>query len=54
MDLEHEGVEMDAPLLRLGRAGEEEIHEHRLAAADGAEDVEPWVAGSVRRPRPRR
>src|SRR3546814_10090064 len=36
----HEGVEMHAALAGDRRSGKEEIHQHRLAGADIAEDVE--------------
>ncbi len=38
--LQHDGVEMDSPLLFDRRAGKEHVHEHGFAAADPAEDVE--------------
>ena len=37
----HEAVEMDAPLARAPGRGEEQVHQHRLAAADLADQVEP-------------
>ena len=40
MHLEHEAVEMDAALLRDRRGREEQVHQHRLAAPDRAEDIE--------------
>ena len=43
--LEHELVEVHAALLRHRRVGEEEIHQHRLAAADRSPDVEAVRAG---------
>ena len=49
VDLEHEGVEMDPPLALHRRRGEEQVHQHRLAAADAAEDVEA-VRRGVRNP----
>ena len=41
MHLGHEFVEMRAALVRHGRLLEEQIHQHGLAAADVAMDVEP-------------
>ncbi len=41
VDLQHEGMEMDAPLPLHRRAGEEEIHQHGFAGAHAAEDIEP-------------
>ena len=40
VDLLHEGVEVDAALRADGRGLEEEVHQHRLAAADAAVEVE--------------
>ena len=40
MDLGHEGIEVDPPLAPDRHEGEEHVHEHRLAAADSAMDVE--------------
>ena len=45
LDLEHEFVEVHAPLLGHRRVGEEQVHQHRLAAADRAPDVEAVRAG---------
>ena len=45
MDLQHEGVEMHAALPGHRRAGEEHVHQHGLARADAAEDVEPLHRG---------
>jgi hypothetical protein len=39
VDLEHEGVEMDAPLLVDRQRLVEQVHQHRLAAADAAPKV---------------
>ncbi len=41
MDLEHEGVEVDAPLARHRVDVEEQVHDHRFAAPDAAEYLEP-------------
>jgi hypothetical protein len=38
---EHEGAEVRAPLPLDRRASEEQIHQHRLAAADGTVEVKP-------------
>ncbi len=40
LHLEHEFVEVHAALLLHRRVGEEEVHQHGLAAADRAPDVE--------------
>jgi PAS domain S-box-containing protein len=39
MDLLHEGVKMHPPLLRYRCYAEEDIHQHRLAAADAAVNI---------------
>jgi hypothetical protein len=39
MDLEHEGVEMDAPFARCRDRGKEHVHQHGLAATDIAVDI---------------
>ncbi len=41
VDVGHEFVEVGAPLRFERRLFEEEIHQHRLAASDGAPDVKP-------------
>ena len=41
LDLEHELVEVHAALLGHRRVGEEQVHQHRLAAADRSPDVKP-------------
>ena len=45
LDLEHELVEVHAALLGHRRIGEEQVHQHRLAAADRSPDVEPVRPG---------
>ena len=40
MDILHEGMKMNAPLAGDGGMREEEIHQHGLAAADLAKNVE--------------
>src|SRR3546814_17574605 len=40
MDVEHEGVEMDAPLPLDGELVVEQVHQHRLAAPDRAPQVD--------------
>ncbi len=39
--LEHEGMEVHPPLLRDRCRREEQIHQHRFAATDGTEEIEP-------------
>ena len=41
VDLEHELVEMHPAFGRHRSAGEEQVHQHRLAAPDAAEEIEP-------------
>src|SRR5665213_1864749 len=41
MHLDHEGVEMDAPLMRQAQRLVEHVHQHGLAAADRAAEIEP-------------
>ncbi len=38
---EHEGMEVDAPLMRARHRGEEQIHQHRFAAPDRTPQIEP-------------
>ena len=46
MDLDHEGVEMDAALGRFGDAVVEQVHQHRLATPDATPQVDPaWGYG---------
>src|SRR5579885_2423020 len=51
--VEHEGVEMHPPLRRDRRGGEEQVHQHRLAAPDRAPQVDaarpPGVAAAPAR-----
>ena len=42
--VEHEGVEMHPPLVRDRRGGEKQIHQHRLAAADRAPEIDARAA----------
>ena len=49
MDIGHEVVEMGAPLVGDGCGREEHVHQHRLAATDGAVDIE--AAKRALRPR---
>ena len=44
MGLAHEFLEVDAALVAHSDARKEEVHEHGLAAADAAEEVEPFRA----------
>ena len=41
LDFQHELVEMHAPLPGHRHVGEEQVHQHRLAAADRSPDVKP-------------
>ena len=41
MHIEHEGVEMDPPLLVERGRGEEQIHQHRFAAPDRSPQIDP-------------
>ncbi len=45
----HEAVEVDAPFARHVGGGEEQVHQHRLAAADLADEVNSVGAGRQRR-----
>jgi hypothetical protein len=40
VDVEHEGVEMDAPFALDGQMVVKQVHQHRLAAADGAPQID--------------
>ena len=41
VNLDHEGVEMNPPLAPARHRAEEQIHQHRFAAADRAAQIEP-------------
>jgi hypothetical protein len=48
VDLEHEGVEMDPALLFDRQRLVEQVHQHRLAAADAAPEVAPRIGSALR------
>ncbi len=41
MHLEHEGVEMHPPLAKARHRAEEQVHQHRFAAADRTAQIKP-------------
>ena len=43
VDLAHEDMEVRAPLFRNGDDVEEQIHQHRFAAADRAPQIDPFL-----------